>query len=58
MQNTGALKNLTVPSIPPGLRLVETRIVPATPESLAGYGQLVFDSDNHPVEIVRWPAKG
>ena len=58
MQNTGALKNLPVPSIPPGLRLVETPLVPATPESLAGYGQLVFDPDNHPVEIVRWPAKG
>ncbi len=46
------------PALPAGLRSVETPLIRATAESLAGYGLLVSDPDRHPVEIVRWPARG
>jgi hypothetical protein len=39
-------------------RVHETPLVAATTESLAGYGCLVDDPRNFPIEIVRWPAQG
>ena len=39
-------------------RVHETPLVAATAESLAGYGCLVDDPRNFPIEIVRWPAQG
>jgi ureidoglycolate lyase len=58
MLETERSKMPAAPAVAPGLRLVETPLVQATAESLAGYGQLVSDPDHHAVEIVRWPAKG
>ena len=34
------------------------RLVEATEETLRGYGELVDDKDQRPIEIVRWPAPG
>jgi hypothetical protein len=42
----------------PTLPGVEMPLVAATPESLAGYGELIATRDARPVEIVRWPAQG
>jgi ureidoglycolate lyase len=39
-------------------RVHETPLVAATAESLAGYGCLVDDPRNFPIEIVPWPAQG
>ncbi len=39
-------------------RVHETALVAASAESLAGYGRLVDDPKNFPIEIVRWPAQG
>src|SRR6185437_7750041 len=39
-------------------RLCETPLVEATDENLRGYGCLVEDPKNFPIEIVRWPAQG
>jgi hypothetical protein len=39
-------------------RVHETPLVAATPQSLEGYGRLVDDPRNFPIEIVRWPAQG
>lgn len=39
-------------------RAHETPLVVATEASLAGYGRLVADPDDCPIEIVRWPAQG
>jgi ureidoglycolate lyase len=39
-------------------RLHETPVVLATNDSLQGYGCLVDDPANFPIEIVRWPAQG
>lgn len=36
----------------------ETPVVPATEENLLGYGFLVDDPSDFPIEIVRWPAQG
>src|ERR1700754_772505 len=42
-----------------GVRKVhETPLVIATNEALEGYGCLVDDAANFPIEIVRWPAQG
>jgi ureidoglycolate lyase len=42
-----------------GVRKVhETPLVLASDESLKGYGCLVDDPRNFPIEIVRWPAQG
>jgi ureidoglycolate lyase len=45
-------------AIPAGIPTIEPKVVTATSESLAGYGTIVTDPYNHPVEIVRWPAQG
>jgi ureidoglycolate lyase len=39
-------------------RVHETPLVAATPASLEGYGLLVDDPKNFPIEIVPWPAQG
>lgn len=39
-------------------RIHDTQLVLATADSLAGYGSLVEDPENFPIEIVRWPAQG
>ena len=42
----------------PLLPEVTLKLVEATPETLKGYGELVDDKDQRPIEIVRWPALG
>ena len=39
-------------------RVHEIPLVEATPENLEGYGCLVEDYEDFPIEIVRWPAQG
>jgi ureidoglycolate lyase len=39
-------------------RMHETPLVAASESSLIGYGALVDDPHNFPIEIVRWPAQG
>jgi len=39
-------------------RIHETPLLAATDETLAGYGRLVRDPGDFPIEIVRWPAQG
>jgi Ureidoglycolate lyase len=46
------------PNLPAGLARVSMPVVEATAETLAGYGRLVDDPEDCPVEIVRWPAQG
>jgi len=46
------------PSVPDDLPLFEMPLVKATPESLEGFGTIVTDYMNHPVEITQWPAQG
>lgn len=46
------------PNLPTGLKRVRMPIVDATAESLDGYGRLVDDPQDCPIEIVRWPAAG
>src|SRR6478736_4032328 len=46
------------PDVPRALPWHEVPLVRATPVSLAGYGELVDDPEDFPVEIVTWPALG
>jgi hypothetical protein len=46
------------PDIPDALPWHEVPVVRATPESLKGYGTLVDDYRNYPIEIVTWPVAG
>lgn len=46
------------PDVPGALPWHQVPVVRATAESLAGYGRLVDDHREYPIEIVRWPAKG
>jgi ureidoglycolate lyase len=39
-------------------RVHETPLIPASDETLRGYGCLVHDPDSFQIEIVRWPAQG
>ncbi|HYP64932.1 MAG TPA: hypothetical protein VEQ14_01225, partial [Steroidobacteraceae bacterium] len=39
-------------------RIHETPLVAASAESLAGYGRLVDNPREFPIEIVPWPAQG
>jgi hypothetical protein len=41
----------------PSLPTRDIPLVEATPETLAGYGELVDDPEARPIEIVRWPAQ-
>jgi ureidoglycolate lyase len=50
--------NYLEPEVPPALPWHELPLIRATPVSLAGYGELVDDPANFPVEIVTWPALG
>lgn len=58
MNATASAPNYLDPQVPSGLRLVAAPLVVATPESLAGFGELVRDRDAQKIEIVRWPAQG
>jgi hypothetical protein len=46
------------PNLPAGLARVQMPVVEATRESLEGYGSLIDDPEQCPIEIVRWPAPG
>jgi hypothetical protein len=46
------------PDLPAGLAHVRMPVVDATPETIQGYGRLVEDPEECPIEIVRWPAQG
>lgn len=46
------------PGLPAHLPTVHMPVVDATDAALAGYGRLVADPAQCPVEIVRWPAQG
>ena len=46
------------PNLPAGLRVHLMPVVTATAQALEGYGRLVDDPGQCPVEIVRWPAQG
>ena len=46
------------PDVPDELPWLDVPLVRATNENLQGYGQLVDDYRNFPVEIVTWPAPG
>src|SRR3984957_15596654 len=46
------------PALPQGLRRVSMPVVNATPTTLEGFGRLVADPSECPIEIVRWPAPG
>jgi hypothetical protein len=46
------------PDLPPGLGRVLMPVVDATPATLNGFGRLVTDPGDCPIEIVQWPAVG
>lgn len=46
------------PALPGDLACTRIPVVEATPATLEGYGQLVNDPADIPIEIVRWPAQG
>lgn len=46
------------PDVPAQLPWHEVPLVRATPESLAGYGKLVDDYREYPIEIATWPVAG
>jgi hypothetical protein len=46
------------PDLAAGLERIVMPVVPATPDSLRGYGYLVDEPDQCEIEIVRWPAQG
>lgn len=46
------------PDLPAGLRIVPMPVVDATAQALEGYGRLVNNPKDYPVEIVPWPAAG
>ena len=56
--NSGQPINYLAPDVPPELPWFELPLVHATPQSLKGYGKLVTDYNNYPLEIVTWPAQG
>ena len=50
--------NYLQPDVPGSLPWLNVPLVRATDQSLEGYGQLVDDYRDFPIEIVRWPASG
>ena len=46
------------PNLPAGLPTVRMPVIEATAAKLEGFGRLVANPDQCPVEIVRWPAQG
>ena len=43
------------PDIPAALPWCTSKLVRATPETLRGYGELVMNYKEYPIEIVQWP---
>ena len=58
MQATSRVVDYLNPSVPDDVTAVETPLVEANPETLAGYGALVDDPYTYPIEIVPWPRPG
>ena len=50
--------NYLQPDVPGSLPWLNVPLVQATDQSLEGYGRLVDDYQDFPIEIVRWPASG
>jgi hypothetical protein len=46
------------PKLPAGLARIQMPILEATNPALTGYGFLIDDPNECPIEIVRWPAQG
>ncbi|MGF6721798.1 hypothetical protein P3T43_001145 [Paraburkholderia sp. GAS41] len=46
------------PGLPAGLRRVVMPVIDATSATLEGYGHLVADPEECPIEIVQWPRTG
>lgn len=46
------------PDVPAELPWFDIPLIRATPQNLSGFGELVTDPENHPIEIVQWPAAG
>jgi ureidoglycolate hydrolase len=46
------------PDIPSGARLFDVPLIPATRQSMKGFGEIVGDPKTHKVEIATWPARG
>ena len=42
----------------PDMSILDLPLIEGTPESLAGYGEVVSDPESQKIEIVRWPAQG
>lgn len=55
---TAKAPNYLNPSVPANLPQLDIPIVAASEESVKGYGQLVSDYENFPIEIVTWPVAG
>ena len=47
--------NYLQPDVPASLPGHKSKLIKATPDSLKGYGLLVDDYKNYPLEIVTWP---
>ena len=45
-------------NIMPDAAILDLPLIEGTPESLAGYGEVVSDPERQKIEIVRWPAQG
>ena len=58
MNEKGELINYLQPSVPDALPWYEVPVQRATEQSLSGYGLLVDDYRNFPIEIVTWPTSG
>ena len=58
MQATPRVIDYLNPPVPDDVNPVELPVVEANPDTLQGYGALVDDPENHPIEIVTWPKPG
>lgn len=56
--NAIAANEYLAPDVPGELPWHEVPLIKSTPESLEGYGRLVDDYRNYPIEIVTWPVTG
>lgn len=50
--------NYLNPDVPRGMRRVAMPVIDATEDNLRGFGTLVDDPHDFPIEIARWPAQG
>ena len=55
---SATIPNYLQPDLPKGLKIVSIPIIPATTETVKGYGWLVDDPGQCTIEITRWPARG